>query len=661
MKQFRRIGCFLAAAVLSVSMLASAAAENRPLDEAALRQDFYGTVNADWIAGAQVPPEEGSLSAFTELEKKVDRQLNEDFKAMAAGTMEAPNPEMKKMIAMYKKALDFKTRDAEGTAPLKPYLEKIAAIKTMADLEAISKEWTLTGLALPYLLSVSTDLKDSTKNILNLSSARGAFFGDPSVYDEANPMGAQTLAVFRTMVEGMLKMNGYTDESAAETVQKALAFDRQMSLVDEGNQSTQADEYHPHTLEQVEAFSKDISFTKIIEQLTGRKPAQVNVNTPAFFSQFSQIVNQDNLENIKAWMTVMMAKETATLLSEDYRQLTRDFNALTYGMEELENREAGAIFSVTSTFGQVVGDYYGKKYFGEKAKADAEKLVRKLIEIHKSRLLNNTWLSKETIANAVKKLDTMHVNIGYADDYSDQYRAFKVDPAKSFMDIYFDYTRLTKKADFEGLDQPVAKGGWQIAAQSASANYSTSDNSITIAAALLQAPFYDVNRSESENLGGIGMVVGHELTHAFDENGAQFDENGNLNNWWTEKDLEAFHQRTDKLDQQWDGYPYMSGKVDAKLTSQENTADNGGLSVALEAMKSLKNPDYKAFFRAYAEIWRARETDEYAQAMLMYDVHAPKKLRCNLVVRNFDEFYDAFGVKEGDPMYLAPEKRVQVW
>lgn len=147
MKQFRKIGCFLAAAVLSVSMLASAAAENRPLDEAALRQDFYGTVNADWIAGAQVPPEGGSLSAFTELEKKVDRQLNEDFKAMAAGTMEAPNPEMKKMIAMYKKALDFKTRDAEGTAPLKPYLEKIAAIKTMADLEAISKEWTLTGLA----------------------------------------------------------------------------------------------------------------------------------------------------------------------------------------------------------------------------------------------------------------------------------------------------------------------------------------------------------------------------------------------------------------------------------------------------------------------------------------------------------------------------------
>lgn len=658
MKQTLRI-LSLAAAVMFAASGAALAQPAAP-DAAALRKDFYEAVNADWLARAKVPEEEGSISAFTELEKNVDRQLNEDFRAMAAGTLEAPNPEMKKMIAMYKKALDFDARDREGTAPLRPYLTRIDAIRSMADLEAIARDWTLAGLALPFTLSASTDLRDASRNALYLSSPRGAFFDDPGVYDPAHPMSGPMLAAFRSMAERMLAMNGFTEAAARDTVDKALAFD-QLASVDEGDQPTQADTYHPRTLDEVEAYSDEISFANIIRQLTGARPARVIVETPAYFGQFRKIVNRDTLEKIKAWMTVMAAKETATLLSENYRQLTRDFNALSYGAEKLEDREASAIFSVTSTFGQVVGDYYGKKYFGQQAKADAERLIRKLIAIHRERLLNNAWLSRETIARAVKKLDTMHVNVGYADDYPDLYRAFRVDTSKSYLDIYLDYTRLSKQTAFDGLDRPAVRGGWQIAAHSTNANYNPSDNSITFAAAILQAPFYDVSRSESENLGGIGTVIGHELTHAFDENGAQFDENGNLSNWWTEKDLAAFRKRTDALRRQWDGTPCMGGKVDGTLTLQENIADNGGVTVALEAMKSLKNPDYRAFFLTYAQIWRGLTTPEYAQALLMFDPHAPKKLRCNMVLPNFEEFHAAFGIREGDPMYRSPEQRVTVW
>ena len=211
------------------------------------------------------------------------------------------------------------------------------------------------------------------------------------------------------------------------------------------------------------------------------------------------------------------------------------------------------------------------------------------------------------------------------------------------------------------MHQDADRGGWMIPAPLGQRQLQPSDNSITFPAAILQEPFYSVNRSPSENLGGIGAVIAHEITHAFDENGALFDEKGNLNNWWTDKDAEAFGKRTQALLEQWDGCETEHGKVDGELTLQENIADNGGMAVALEAMKQLKDPDYPAFFRAYASIWREKAHPEYAQMALSMDPHAPKKLRCNMVISNFEEFHRAFGIKEGDPMYRVPEKRVQVW
>lgn len=647
----------LAALMLLVSFAGPSRAEAL---NAEYKKDFYAAVNRDWLKNTEIPKGEPSVSSFSVLERQVNEQLNKDFKAMASGEMEAPNPEMKKMIAMYKKALDFETRAREGTAPLKPYIEKIEAIRSLADLEALAEEWTLKGFGLPFSLSVSADMKDADKNALYLRGPQGALVDDPAFYDQDNPMGAQIVEAFRKMSENMLKAAGYTDEKAAQIVEKAVAFDKS-TVVDEGDQATQADTYHPKTLAEVEAYSKDISFARIISRLAGRAPEKLIVETPAYFEKFSEIVNENTLENVKAWLLVLLANGSASLLSEDYRQLTRDYSALYYGMDELPDKESEAVFSVTSTFGHVVGDYYGRKYFGEKARAGAEKLVRDLIAIHRERLLKNSWLSPETIRNAVKKLDTMHVNVGYAKDYPDLYRRFEVDEKKSYFDIYTDYTRLSKKESFDSLHQDADRGGWMIPAHSANANYNPSDNSITFPAAILQEPFYSVNRSPSENLGGIGAVIAHEITHAFDENGALFDEKGNLNNWWTDKDAEAFGKRTQALLEQWDGCEAEGGKVDGELTLQENIADNGGMAVALEAMKQLKDPDYPAFFRAYASIWREKANPEYAQMALSMDPHAPKKLRCNMVISNFDEFHRAFGIKEGNPMYRAPEKRVQVW
>ncbi|MGT2906571.1 M13-type metalloendopeptidase [Streptococcus dentiloxodontae] len=255
----------------------------------------------------------------------------------------------------------------------------------------------------------------------------------------------------------------------------------------------------------------------------------------------------------------------------------------------------------------------------------------------------------------------MKLMIGYPDDYSDLYRQYQVDSKASFFENTYNYKALSQKLTFAEFNQPNARDTWQMSANAVNAYYDPNTNAIVFPAAILQAPFYDKNKSVSQNYGAIGAIIGHEISHSFDINGMKYDENGNLHDWWTKEDLANYKKKTQAMIEQWDGLKADGGKVDGKLTLAENIADNGGVMSALEALKTEENPNYKEFFESWASVWHQKSTKEQSKASLQSDIHAPYELRANIPVRNFQEFYDAFGVKKGDPMYLKPEKRLTLW
>ena len=313
------------------------------------------------------------------------------------------------------------------------------------------------------------------------------------------------------------------------------------------------------------------------------------------------------------------------------------------------------------TYSEPVGVYYGRTYFGEEAKRDVVNMVRKIIETYKLRMQKNTFLAEETKAMAIRKLSTIEVKMGYPDEIKPFWSTLVFAEGDSLLPIMTRLSAIRMRHTLDKLHKPVDRTEWVMPGHIVNACYNPSANDITFPAAILQKPFYSLRQSVSENLGGIGAVIGHEISHAFDNNGAKFDENGNLKNWWTEADFRAFENLTRDMVEQFDGIEFHGGKVSGELTVSENIADDGGMGVTLEIMHTLPDPDYPAFFKNWARVWCEKAKEEYIQVLLTIDVHSPNVLRTNMPPRNFREWYEAFDVTEHDQMYLAPEKRISIW
>jgi len=288
-------------------------------------------------------------------------------------------------------------------------------------------------------------------------------------------------------------------------------------------------------------------------------------------------------------------------------------------------------------------------------------MVHKIIDTYKARIRKNTFLLEATKEKAILKLSTMKIKMGYPDSIHDIYKKMKVEDKDSYFDTMCKLTSLANEDELEKLNKPVDRSEWGMPGHMVNASYNPSANDITFPAAILQKPFYSVHQLPEENLGGIGAVIGHEISHAFDNNGAQFDENGNLNNWWSESDYSAFKALTKDMIEQFDGIPFHGGKVNGELVVSENIADNGGMGVTLEIMHTLPHPDFQAYFKNWARVWCQKAKEEYIQYLLSNDVHSPTELRANIQPRNFKEWYEAFDVKESDKMFIPVEKRISIW
>ena len=325
------------------------------------------------------------------------------------------------------------------------------------------------------------------------------------------------------------------------------------------------------------------------------------------------------------------------------------------------DKKKAAYYLASGAYSQALGLWYAGQKFSPEAKADVEHKVATMIDVYKKRLASADWLAKETRDKAIVKLNVITPHIGYPEKLPETYAKKIIDESLSLVENAQNLAKISIAHSWSKWNKPVDRSEWHMPAHMVNAYYDPQQNQIVFPAAILQAPFYSLEQSSSANYGGIGAVIAHEISHAFDTNGASFDENGSLNNWWTEADYKAFTERTDKIVEQFDGLDSYGAKVNGKLTVSENVADLGGVACALEAAKQDDDFSARDFFINFATIWRMKARDEYMQMLASIDVHAPAKLRTNVTLPNFDDFHEEFDIKAGDPMWRAPENRVIIW
>jgi putative endopeptidase len=624
-----------------------------------IQDDLFEAVNAEWLAKTEIPSDRPRIAAFDELVISNEQTLMHDF----ATIHEFDEPVMTEFAKFYKKAGDFIERFEFGTEPVKPELEKISAISDFETLTSKFADLILNSqVPVPFGLSVDTDMKDAVHYAMTFSGA-GLILPDTTYYADEHPRKAELLDFYRTNTVEILREFGFSAEAAQQQVENTVKFDAILAQYVNTSEewAKYAELYNPVVISDFTSHIKSIPFAQIIEALIGKLPEKIVVYEKRFYENFDQIVNVANFELIKSWMLVKLLRGSTQYLSDDMRILGSDFSRKLSGTSEARSQEKHAFDLATGQFSQAVGLYYGHKYFGEAAKADVKRMTSEMIKVYQERLDKNTWLSRATIDKAIKKLDAMTVFIGFPDKLPEIYQQFTVSHDSLYSNIArFDVARSHKH--YDKFNEDVDKTEWHMPAHMVNAYFSPDSNTIVFPAAILQKPFYSATeQTPSQNYGGIGAVIAHEISHAFDNNGALFDEFGNMNNWWTDEDFKAFEAKQELMIAEFDGLEIAGSKVNGKLVVSENIADAGGLTAAMTAALREPDADLKAFFTQWGEIWRLKASEEYQQMLLSMDVHAPGKLRANVQASNLDEFFATFDIQEGDGMWRAEAERVKIW
>ena len=624
-----------------------------------IQDDLFAAVNKEWLETVEIPADKPRISAFDELVLQNEKNLTADLLELSE-KLPTDNPELLEAIKFYNKAGDWETREKADFTAVKIELAKIQKLKSFEDLLTNLSALIFHSQApLPFSLGVQPDMKDAAHHALGFTGP-GLILPDTTYYADEHPRKTELLNFWTKNTAEILSAFGV--EKAEQIAADAVKFDR--LLVPSANNSEEwakyAELYNPVAFDDFVSQMTTIDFALFIKNLVKTEPEKIIVFENRFYEQFNDLINEKNWSLIKAWMLTKAARKATSLLTEDLRVLGGAYGRFLSNVAEPRSQEKHQLDLTESYFSQVIGLFYGKKYFGEKAKEDVKQMVSAMIKVYQDRLKTNDWLSTETAEKAIEKLGAITPFIGYPDKLPEVYKKLKVGDGTLYEDaVKFD--EILTARHYEKFAEPVDKTIWHMPAHMVNAYYSPDSNTIVFPAAILQAPFYSLEQSSSQNYGGIGAVIAHEISHAFDNNGAQFDKHGNLNKWWSEEDYTAFEQKQEEMIALFDHVETEAGPANGKLIVSENIADQGGITAALTAAKQEKDADLQAFFKQWAAIWRMKASTEFQQMLLSMDVHAPAKLRANIPPTNLDEFYEAFEVVSTDKMYRAPEDRVKIW
>jgi putative endopeptidase len=524
---------------------------------------------------------------------------------------------------------------------------------------------------MPFEVFVENDFADVTMYAVWLSMP-SSFMGDPSYYEEGDETGGRLMPLVEELLTKLFVLSGATREAAAADTGRAMAFDRLIAkyIPDAEARTYSKTYYNPAPYREFTSKIRALDFDSLVTRLILARPEVVNVAHKAYFEAFDEIYSESNFENIKSWMKARFLMGAAGKLSREFLFTNLRYGAAVSGATSLTPLAEIPFIQTEQVFDDVIGIRFGQKHFGPETKRDVEDIIKEEIAVYRNRLEKNVWLGEKTKEAAIRKLDAMTIRVGYPDKPHPIYGYYKVTPASKGGSLYSNFTALSRagvRYNFSLYGTTPDKTLWGMAAYDVNAYYDGTDNSINFPAGILKPPFYSPEQGDAANIGAIGAVIAHEISHAFDKNGAQRDENGNMRQWWTDSDFAEFEKRTSAMNALFDGIKVDGGAVNGEITLAENIADAGGLSCALETAsgrapgKKLPKAQMEEFFRGFASMWRSKTRPEMQELLLLQDTHAPAKLRVNVQLSNCGEFYEAFGVKDGDKMYIPPERRIQIW
>ena len=627
-----------------------------------IQDDLYQHVNGEWIKNAVIPSDKPTTGGFATLAEDVEKLLMDDCAKFANGEEKPDIPIIEDAVRLYKKTLDVKTRGEAGMKPLYPLLDRIKNITSVDDFNAGNQELLYDGVPFPFDVDVSEDWKDTSRHCLFLSDP-GLILPDTSYYDK-KIVRHYMLSLYKKTTAALLKLSPLSRKEQKQYLKDTIAFDdliRRKAL----SRREMADYYklyNPRDTKEVCALLAPFDLAGLLKKLYGGNiPEKLVLSNPRLIDGFKEIFSEKTFTLFIHWCYVNTIYKYAPSLSKEIYEISEQSANKLMGIKEMPPIEKQAARLVSSVYDQPIGVYYGRKYFGEEAKQDIIGIVKEIIKTYEQRIRKNAILSDETKEKAVLKLSCIHIKMGYPDQYDPFFDTLKVSEEDSFFDAMGKIDRLRRAHRFEKLNKSTDPDEWQMPGHMVNACYDPFRNDITFPAAILQKPFYSVEQKREENLGGIGAVIGHEISHAFDNNGSHFDEKGNLFDWWKKEDFDAFDEKTKDMTAQFDGIPYHGGEVNGGLVVSENIADNGGMAVTLDIMRTLENPDFEAYFLNWGRIWCMKAKERFIKLLLTMDVHSPSELRANMQPRNFGEWYDTFGVKATDKMYIPEDKRIIIW
>ena len=627
-----------------------------------IQDDLYTYVNQEALDELVIPDDKPTAGGFAKLADSVEKIMMGEFEDMA-GHKSYPNDHLKRACELYNIVKDADKKAEHGISPALKNLAILDDLKEIGDFSRLFKTLVLRNIPMPINISVDTDMKNTKQHLVYIQGA-SVILPDATYYrPEMAAQKEQLLGLWVNATKMLMTKTDLSPEDQEKYVNDTLAFDNILAGLVKTNEewSRYVEMYNPMSTSDVAQMLSALDLNAILTDLFGDVPSTIVVTEPRFFGDFAKVLNKDTLELYKHWAYVTGLLKSCSYLSEELRELGGMYGRAITGVAKMQSIEKFAYNLASGMYSEPVGIYYCEKYFGVEAKKDITEIVYQIIDTYKERIKTNEILGDETKEKAILKLSRMGVKMGYPDKVRALYDKLVFNPDDSFFDIMLTLSQVRILDSFSKLNKPTDPTNWAMPGHMVNACYDPFVNDITFPAAILQPPFYSLKQTRSENLGGIGAVIGHEISHAFDSNGAKCDENGNINNWWTEDDFARFEAKVQLMIEQFDGIELPWGKVNGAFIVSENMADNGGVSVTLDIMSRTEGASYEEYFYNWARVWCQKARPEYSKLLLAVDVHGPCILRANMPPRNFDEWYTTFDVKETDAMYIAPEKRIVIW
>ena len=632
------------------------------MEKIRIQDDLYTYVNQAKLDELVIPEDMPVMGSAMALMTGVEKLMIGELQAMCADGS-YPNDHMARACTLFRLAKDVKRKKKHG---IKPALRNLAILKKISTIRRFnlhSKELILRGIAMPIDITVSANMTDTSRHCVMIQGP-GVILPDASYYKEGKEQQRdQLLELWSSFAKQILAQAGHSADEIDALLADTLAFDalaaKYVKTKEEWSEYVKM--YNPMRTGRVAGMLKPLNLKKLLSDLFGFVPEEIIVTEPRYFRNFKEVFNPDTFEMYKNWAYVLTLVDSCSLLSEGLRELGGGFGRALSGIAAAPNPEKFAWQLASGQYSEPVGVYYGEKFFGEEAKKDITEIVRQIVATYQKRIAENDILEPATKEKAILKLNKMGLKMAYPDRVEPLYDKLVFDESKSLFDIVTSLRRIRMEDNFSKLNQEVDRTHWEMPGHMVNACYDPFVNDITFPAAILQPPFYSIHQTRSENLGGIGAVIGHEISHAFDSNGAKCDELGNLNNWWTKADERKFNKKVKAMVKQFDGIELPWGTVNGKFTVSENIADNGGMAVTLDIMSRTEGVSFEEYFTNWARVWCQKAKPEYQALLLQVDVHGPAYLRANMPPRNFPEWYATFNVKKSDQMYLAPSKRVVIW